>query len=154
MCAQLQVNSESLHHIESKERLINIIQQHQQQTDGPVMTVKALCKTLKSIQARRAASLLVGKAHDVCEQRKRSASDSQTQAEAWGRGIKPRAKLGSSFSYACRQDSYISDSLSESEAEADNQNVTAVPVTATHSTLSYNDSEAVEFSDIESPRHV
>lgn len=84
MCAYLKVNSESLFHVDSKERLINIIQQHEKQTDGPDMTVKHLHKGLQCIRAKRAASLLLKKAINVCEQHKENMppSDSSSGSEA------------------------------------------------------------------------
>ena len=158
LCAELEVNSENLFQMDSNERLINIVHQHQQQTDGPVMTVRCLYKTLKSINAKRAASLLLGKAFDVWEQRKRSASESQVHTGAAACANKLRAKTSSSFSYACRQNTLLSDSLSESDTEGDSCKVTAFPVSATSSvntTLNFNiDNDSVEISDSETPRHV
>ena len=150
LCGKLKVNSESLFHVEPNERLINIIQQHQQQTDGPAMTVRCLYDTLKSINAKHAAGLLREKAHCVYEQRKRSASESQTQAAPWGR--QHYEKHSASFSYASRQDALYFD-LSESD-EADGNDVTTVAITQTLSTMSSIDNESIEITDIESPRHV
>ena len=155
MCAKLKVNSENLFEVDSRERLINIVHQHQQQTDGPVMTVRCLYKTLKSINAQRAASLLRGKAYDVWQQRKRSASESQIHTGAGGCASKLRPITNSSFSYACRQNTLLSDSLSESDTEGDSSKITAFPVPATSSvnTTLYND-ESIEISETETPHHV
>ena len=118
------------------------------------MTIKCLYKTLKSIDANRAASLLLGKAYDVCEQRKRSASESQIHTRAGGYAKMPHVKSSSSFPYGCRQNTLLSDSLSESDNEGDS--LTAYPVTVASSvnTTLYNENESVEFSDIETPHHV
>ena len=135
--------------MDSNERLIRIIQQHQQQTDGPVMTVKNLYKTLKSINAKRAASLLLGKAYDVCEQRKRSASESQMDTAIGGYTNIPHAKTSHSFSSIHRRNTFLSDNLSESDAKEDSSKVTAVPVTANSSvnTTLDNENKSVEFLD-------
>ena len=155
MCEQLQVNSESLFHVESNERLINIIQQHQQQTDGPAMSVKCLYLTLRSINAQRAASLLLTKAYDICEQRKRSASESQVHTRAGGYANELHAKTSSSFPYACRQNNLLSDSLSGSDTEGDSCKVTTVPVAATSSVNTISiDNESIEISDTETPHLV
>ena len=155
MCEKLKVNRESLFHVEPNERLINIIQQHQQQTDGPTMTVRCLYDTLKSIKARRAAGLLRGKALYVYEQRKRSASESHTQASLWGHQ-RHYEKHSASFTYGSGQNGLFIDSLSESDAEADGDQVTTVAVTQsiTLSTMSSTDNESIEITDPESPRHV
>ena len=154
LCEQLEVNSESLFHVDSNERLINIIQQHQQQTDGPVMTIRCLYKTLKSINANRAASLLLEKAYDVCKQRKRSASESQMHTGAGGSASMPHAKTSSSFPYACKQNFFVSDSMSESDAEGDSLAPFPVTVTSSVNTTLYTENESVEFSDTETPHQV
>ena len=116
LCIKLNVNSKNLFNTNENERLIAIIQQHQQQTDGPDMTVKTLYKALKSIEARRAASFLLSKALDVCELSKRSASESRMQPSTYGLA---NTKSRSSFSYDNRQKVIYTDSLSESESETD-----------------------------------
>ena len=155
MCEKLKVNSESLYHVDPNERLINIIQQHQKQTDGPAMTVRCLYVTLKSIDARHAAGLLRGKALYIYEQRKRSASESHTQASLWGHQ-RHYEKHSASFTHGSRQDALFIDSLSESDAEVDGDEVTAVAVTQsiTLSAMSSTDNESIEITDPESPRHV
>ena len=155
MCKKLNVNSESLFHVEPNERLINIIQHHQQQTDGPAMTIRCLYNTLKSINARHAAGLLRGKALYVYEQRKRSASESQTRASPWGRQQHDK-KHSASFTCGNRQDALFIDSLSESEAEADGDEVTTVAVaqSITLSAMSSTDNESIEITNLESPRNV
>ena len=154
LCEKLKVNSESLFHVDPNERLINIIQQHQQQTDGPAMTVRCLYDTLKSINARRAAGLLRGKALYVYEQRQRSASESQTRASPWGH--QRHYEHSASFTYGNRQDAMFIDSLSESDTEADGDEVTTVAVTQsiTLSAMSSTDNESIEITDHESPRNV
>ena len=125
LCEKLKVNSESLFHVDPNERLINIIQQHQQQTDGPAMTVRYLYDTLRSINAKRAAALLRRKALYVYEQRKRLASESQTQASHWGYQ-RHYGKHSASFTYGSGQDALFVDSLSESDAEVDADEMTTV----------------------------
>ena len=56
--------------------MLNIVQQYQQQNDDEV-TVKMLYQALKSISAKRAASLLLQRAKKLWEQRQRTASESQ-----------------------------------------------------------------------------
>ena len=143
MCEKLKVNMESLFHVDPNERLINIIQQHQQQTDGPAMTVRYLYVTLKSINARHAADLLLGKALYVYEQRKRSASESQTQVSFWGRQCHYE-KHSASFTHGSRQNALFIDSLSESDAEEDGNEVTTVAVmqSITLSAMSSIDNES------------
>lgn len=153
LCKELKVNSDCLFGIEPNERLISIIQHHQQQTEGPAMTVRFLYKTLKSINAARAAALLLKKAHDICEHRKRSASESWTQASNWRHTNNYCIQSSSSFSHTSTPSILYSDSSSESEAETGSRKVTTVAVSASFSTMSC-DSEIVELSDIESPRNV
>ena len=118
------------------------------------MTIKCLYDTLKSINANRAASLLLEKAYDVCKQRKRSASESQMHTRAGGYANTPHVKTSSSFPYACRQNIFLSDGMLEFDAEGDS--LTAFPVTVTSSvnTTLYTENESVEFSDTETPHHV
>lgn len=115
------------------------------------MTIRCLYKILKSINTKRAASLLLGKAYDVCEQRKRSASESQMHT---GYANIPRVKTSSSFSHACRQNTFLSDSMSESDAEEDSLMPFPVAVASSVNTTLYNENESVEFSDTETPHHV
>ena len=151
MCKALEINSDSLSHVDSKERLINIIQYHEQQTDGPPMTVRFLYNTLKFIKAKRAAGLLREKALYVHEQRKRSASESQIQGPRRHHNLE---KTSASFSYAYRQDAPYLDSLSESESETEGLRITTVAVTQSFSTMSSIDGESIEITNHESPRNV
>ena len=153
MCKKLNVNSESLSHVDPNERLINIIQHHQQQTDGPAMTIKCLYDTLNSINAIRAAGLLREKALYVYEQSKRSASEGRIQASPWRRR-QHNEKHSASFSYANRQDGWFIDSPSESEAEVDGDEVTTVAVTQSNTLSAITDNESIEITDLESPRQV
>ena len=100
---------------------------------------------MKSINAKRAASLLLGKAYDVCEQHKGSASESQMYT---GCANIPHA------SHACRRNTFLSDSMSESDAEGDSLTPFPVTVASSVNTTLYNENESVEFSDTETPHHV
>ena len=155
LCKALKINSDSLSHVDSKERLINIIQYHEQQTDGPPMTVRFLYDTLKSIKAKRAAGLLREKARYVYEHRKRSASEGQIQGPRRHHYL---GKSSASFSYANRQNASFLDSLSESENEAESEaeglRFTTVAVTQSFSTMSSIDGESIEFTNLESSRDV
>lgn len=150
MCEKLKVNSENLFHVNPNERLINIIQQHQQQTNGPAMTIRCLYDTLNSINAKHAAGLLLKKAFNAYEQRKRSASESQTQASSRQQRY---GKHSASFTYGNRQDALFIDSLSESDAEADGDEVMTVAV-AQSITLSAMSSTNNEITDLESASHL
>ena len=144
LCKALEINSDILSHVDSKERLINIIQYHEQQTDGAPMTVRFLYDTLKSIKAKRAAGLLRKKALYVHEQHKRSASESQIQGLRRHHNLE---KTSASFSYAYRQDAPYLDSLSESESETEGLRITTVAVTQSFSTMSSVDGESIGFTN-------
>ena len=125
------------------------------QTEGPAMTVQYLYRTLKSINAQRAAYLLKEKAHDIYEQHKRSASESQAQGTpTWCHAnSRDHFHTSASFSYGYRHNHVPSF---DSEADAEGCDVTAVPVSQTATTISqsYAETESIEFLDTESPRHV
>lgn len=120
------------------------------------MTVKCLHTALKAIKAKRAAYLLLSKAHHVCEQRKRSASESRMQSSSRRHTNNHHMynKGSSSFSHPCRPNTLLCES--GSEGETDDFTVTAIAVTQSISTMStfHIDSDSVELSDTESPRHV
>ena len=149
----MKVNSEILFHVDPNERLINIIQHHQQQTDGPAMTIRCLYDALRSINARHAADLLRKKALYVYEQSKRSASVGQIRASPWGHQ-QHDSRHCASYTYGNRQDSLFIDSPSESESEADGDEVTTVAVTQSNTLSAITDNESIEITNLESPRHV
>ena len=143
MCKALKVYSDGLFHIDSKARLLIIIQQCEQQTDGLPMTVRFLYDTLKSIKAKRAAGLLREKARFVYDQRKRSASENQILELRRHHNLE---KSSASFAYTHRQNALFLDSLSESESESEDLKIMNKSFRSLV-TMSSIDSEFIEISE-------
>jgi len=102
--------------------MLNILQQYQQQNEDEV-TVKIIYKALKSINAERAASLLLQRATEFHEQRKRTVSESQMHSRRKSQPI----PTSYSISYASRTEMVTGEvDLSFSEEHND---VTTVGVT-------------------------
>ena len=138
----LDVNYENLQHVHPTERMLNIVKQYQQQNEEEV-TVRIIYDALKSISAKRAASLLLKRTMKVHEQRKRTASESQMHS---GRRSQP-IQTSYSMSYASRTQMVTGeDDLSFSR---EHYNVTTVAVT--NSSLG---DEAISLNSTESPQDV
>ena len=138
----LEVNYDNLHRVNPTERMLNIVKQYQQQNEKEV-TVKIIYNALKSIRAKRAASLLLKRAMEVYEQHKKTVSESSMHL-----GRKPQPIHTSySMSYASRTQMVTGeDDLCFSREHYD---VTTVGVT--NSSLG---DEAISLDSTESPQDV
>ncbi|XP_065903620.1 uncharacterized protein [Dysidea avara] len=142
LCEVLEVNYDNLHRVNPTERMLNIVKQYQQQNEKEV-TVKIIYNALKSIRAKRAASLLLKRAMEVYEQHKKTVSESSMHL-----GRKPQPIHTSySMSYASRTQMVTGeDDLCFSREHYD---VTTVGVT--NSSLG---DEAISLDSTESPQDV
>jgi len=117
----------NLLHIHPPERMLSIVQEYQQQNEGTV-TIEILYDALMSINAKRAASLLL---REAIEQRKRTQSESHINTGGRSLPFHPIHSMSHpSKMQMLSGDDFVDEShFSEDQSEHQHCDVTTVGVT-------------------------